>query len=67
MTKCKDCGVKMNVPKSFADKCYDCENKTDNKIVCPYCKSNNYTIQMLVNSKPHYCVCNSDECRGRIF
>ncbi len=24
---CKKCGREMNIPKSFADYCYDCENE----------------------------------------
>ncbi len=44
----------------------------DTRIECPYCKSKEFTIQMLHNGKPHYCVCMSQVCQnkdgvGRVF
>ena len=32
-SKCKKCGYKMNIPRSYADICYDCTYNNPNKKV----------------------------------
>lgn len=34
---CKKCGKTMNIPKSHATLCYDCENKKQFYYECPDC------------------------------